>query len=674
MNTYSDPLAAYRHDLSASGIPFTENEPMAQHTTFRIGGRVALFVMPRNRSELIKALDSFRPYSGSVSLFVVGRGSNMLFPDCDMPAVVVCTCGVTSVDISTGEAPGDACGIPTGKRAIRVKADCGISVTKLASLAARQNPACGGLVFAYGIPGTLGGAVTMNAGAYGGDISQILVRSDYYDTETGEVHTLEFADHAFAYRTSSYQSHPNRIILSAELVLPESDTSNALEQMEANMQSRKARQPLDKPNAGSFFKRPALPPDAQPLYVGKMIEDLGMKGLSVGGAQVSEKHAGFFVNTGNATYDDVICLMNTVCDRVREAYGVSLEPEVRIVRAFRQEKEFSMPNTTRNSLPFSETVRRELFGIPVKSTCCKRALMLGLLSCGIPQTENGQITACTVNLPYADAQNCPEPECDTDAFFYRFLGKDISVTNLTKGAHKYKQVTVRTSFAVNALNDFMRYDPTALPSGSQNAAPVPTGNTGGTGSVPFLKCDNCLSCYLRGLFLGCGILSDPKNHARLELRPQDSALCHRAFSLFQSFGIDGRYYPPSRIVIGKASAVSEYLGRIGASGSLFSFLNDGIIHELAGLENRYANCETVNIKRQVMAASRQVQSIRLVKSSALFASLPQDLRETATLRLENPELSLSELASLHNPPITKSGLNHRLQKLTELASTLADDD
>ena len=198
-----------------------------------------------------------------------------------------------------------------------VFADAGVLLSALSSAA--RDESLSGLEFAFGIPGTLGGAIFMNAGAYGGSMSDVCISSWYYDLETGHFGESFGDAQCFGYRKSIYQEHPERIILSATLQLKKGNRKTISEEMRTYWDKRRATQPLDLPNAGSVFKRP------EGHFAGKLIEDCGLKGLTVGGAQVSQKHAGFIVNIGGATCEDVKRLIEKIQTTVLQQTGVKLE-------------------------------------------------------------------------------------------------------------------------------------------------------------------------------------------------------------------------------------------------------------------------------------------------------------------------------------------------------------
>lgn len=293
------------HALEQEGIPCRSGCPLAARSTFRIGGTAALAAFPQTRDQLISVLmlarDSDVPYT------VIGNASNVLFPDGEYPGLIV----------FTGELRG------LSSLGCEITADAGASLAALAKLAKAES--LSGAEFAAGIPGTVGGAVLMNAGAFGGSMAQITVRSDYWDAETNTVGSFSGSEHCFATRSSIYAGQPRYIILGAVLRLRTGFWDEINDRMEEFARRRRMTQPLNLPNAGSIFRHPPG------QFAGKLIENCGLKGASVGGAAVSEKHAGFIVNRGDATAKDVLELIRLIRERVFRETGITLECEIRIV-------------------------------------------------------------------------------------------------------------------------------------------------------------------------------------------------------------------------------------------------------------------------------------------------------------------------------------------------------
>ena len=265
---------------------------MSRHTTFRIGGPAALMALPRTAGEAKAAVRAARELD--VRHQQIGAVAQKEGPDVQLP----------------------------GRPHRRLWAESGISLARLANAALGRGLA--GLEFAHGIPGTLGGGVMMNAGAYGGELSQTVTAVTYLDRE-GEEHTIPAAGCEFGYRSSIFARHPDWLILKAEFSLPQGDPEEIREKIQELARRRGEKQPLEYPSAGSMFKRP------EGHFAAALIDQCGLKGLTVGGAQVSEKHAGFVINRGGATCADVLALVDQVRERVLRETGVTLEREVRLL-------------------------------------------------------------------------------------------------------------------------------------------------------------------------------------------------------------------------------------------------------------------------------------------------------------------------------------------------------
>ena len=283
------------------------DEPMCRHTSFHIGGPARRMAFP-DRAEQLRPLLEFARSCGARPL-VIGNGTNLLAPDTGLDRLVIDT---------TAGLRGLSAGPETGT----VWAQAGVPLVRLAEFACRQGLT--GLEFAHGIPGSVGGAVCMNAGAYGGEMKGVVLRASVVFPEEG-VRELTGAELDFGYRHSLLTDCPDAVVLSAVFRLTPGDPETIRETMRELMARRRASQPLDLPSAGSTFKRPAG------HYAGTLIEQCGLKGLTVGGAQVSEKHAGFVVNRGGASFADVTELIRQVQRRVFDQTGVTLEPEVKIL-------------------------------------------------------------------------------------------------------------------------------------------------------------------------------------------------------------------------------------------------------------------------------------------------------------------------------------------------------
>lgn len=295
---------------AASYLPDLEmarEESMSRHTSFRIGGPARRMAFPK-RPEQVVLLADYARRCGARPL-VIGNGTNLLCPDRGLDRLVInLSAGLTKLE--------------RGEELDTIAAECGVSLARLANFACDLGLT--GLEFAHGIPGTLGGALAMNAGAYGGEMRQVVKGVHVLFPDEG-IRFLTGEEMAFGYRTSLLTQHPEAVALDAVLALQPGDRDAIRETMRELMGRRKASQPLEYPSAGSTFKRPAG------HFAGTLIDQCGLKGLTVGGAQVSEKHAGFVINLGGATCADVLALMEQVRRRVLDATGVTLEPEVRIV-------------------------------------------------------------------------------------------------------------------------------------------------------------------------------------------------------------------------------------------------------------------------------------------------------------------------------------------------------
>ncbi|MCC8357252.1 MAG: UDP-N-acetylmuramate dehydrogenase [Oscillospiraceae bacterium] len=288
------------------GLELRTGEPMSRHCSFRIGGPVAAMAFPASREELT-ALCSLLRQKGTRPL-VIGRGTNILPPDEGLNRIVV----------NTSRGLGDIV-----RRGDSLTAGCGASLASLASAAAAEG--LSGLEFAHGIPGTVGGGIVMNAGAYGGELKDAAVRTDYLDEEL-RLCQAEGPAQELSYR-HSFLSGRDCIALSVTFALQPGREDAILARMRELDGRRRDSQPLDMPSAGSTFKRP------REGYAAALIDQAGLKGFSVGGAQVSPKHAGFVVNAGGATSADVLRLMEHIQKTVLAQSGILLEPEVRILRS-----------------------------------------------------------------------------------------------------------------------------------------------------------------------------------------------------------------------------------------------------------------------------------------------------------------------------------------------------
>lgn len=281
-----------------------KNAPLAPYCSMKAGGNAKQLALPKSEDELIAQLAAL--YEKSEKHIVVGNCSNLIFPDDGYDGTVIITSGVRGISLQDGV----------------ITAKCGETLSTLARFACEN--AVSGFEFCYGIPGTVGGGVFMNAGAYGGELSQRFI-SGRFLTPDLKVLTLTHSDLGFGYR-ESYLMHSKLILLSASFRGVAGDKNEIRATMDALMAKRKASQPLEYPSCGSAFKRPIG------HYAGALIEQCGLKGFAIGGARVSEKHAGFIINGGNATATDVIKLLEYVSDTVFDKTGVRLEPEIKVIK------------------------------------------------------------------------------------------------------------------------------------------------------------------------------------------------------------------------------------------------------------------------------------------------------------------------------------------------------
>lgn len=290
--------------LKELNIKFIENEPMANRTTFKVGGNARVMAFPKSEEEIIAIINSCN--DNSVRFIAVGNGSNLLVSDNGIDACVICL----GKDFSEIRLIDDE----------TVFAESGASLMKLCRFALENG--LSGLEFAYGIPGSCGGAAFMNAGAYGGEMKDALVKCTHI-TENGERGELSGDALELSYRKSAYSSN-GFVITGLYLKLKKGNREEIKAKMEELIQRRRDKQPLEYPSAGSTFKRPPG------YFAGALIEECGLKGKSVGGAQVSEKHAGFVINKGGATCDDILQLCKICSDEVYKQKGVRLEMEIRV--------------------------------------------------------------------------------------------------------------------------------------------------------------------------------------------------------------------------------------------------------------------------------------------------------------------------------------------------------
>lgn len=296
-------LIAKLKDLNIGNVK--ENEPLANHTTMKIGGPADLFIEPSSIESIKRTMELINEHH--VKWTAIGRGSNLLVSDKGIEGAVI----KLGPSMAGMEINGDM-----------VKVGSGYSLVSLSTQLSRKGMS--GLEFASGIPGSVGGAVYMNAGAHGSDISKILIKAHVLFAD-GTIEWLTNEEMKFSYRTSVLQNQRPGIVIEAVFQLQAGDKDSIFAEMQKNKVYRKETQPWNSPCAGSIFRNPL------PNYAGKLIEGAGLKGYSIGGAKVSEMHGNFIVNTGNAKATDVIALIQHIKDKIRQLYQVNIETEVEII-------------------------------------------------------------------------------------------------------------------------------------------------------------------------------------------------------------------------------------------------------------------------------------------------------------------------------------------------------
>lgn len=294
---------SYTTILQVNGIEFLENEPSAAHVSMKAGGIIRYFVIPKSAREAVHAFSGARLVA--VRAMILGNGTNTVFADSGFDGAVISTKELKEITVDGNE----------------ITADCGALLSRVASAAA--DASLTGLEFAHGIPGSVGGAVFMNAGAYGGEMKDVLKSVTFFDGSN--VKTLSADKLFFGYRESDF-SKKGWIVLSATFSLKKGEEGEIRGKMRELAAKRREKQPLELPSCGSAFKRP------EGHFAGKLIEDAGLKGFTVGKMQVSEKHAGFIVNLGGGTEAELEEIIRQITEKVCDKFGVTLEPEIRIIR------------------------------------------------------------------------------------------------------------------------------------------------------------------------------------------------------------------------------------------------------------------------------------------------------------------------------------------------------
>ena len=294
-------FAALEQYLKENKIEYLKDEPMSRHTSFHIGGNADLFIYPHTPQILGNVIKACK--ENKIPYFIIGKGSNLVISDKGIEGAVICTSKINSVCLDENG---------------RIFAGAGATLAQVCTFA--KSSKLSGLEFAYGIPGSVGGAMVMNAGAYGGEMKDVAV-SALILNQQGETEEINREKMELSYRNSIFKKK-NYTVIGAVFELKEDSEEEIGAKMDDYINRRKTKQPLEYPSGGSVFKRP------EGYFAGALIEENGFKGVSVGGAQVSEKHAGFIVNKGNATCNDVKELIEMIQDKVFRNNGVRLETEL----------------------------------------------------------------------------------------------------------------------------------------------------------------------------------------------------------------------------------------------------------------------------------------------------------------------------------------------------------
>ena len=301
MKRYQDLSDLFKSFYNQEDIKIDEN--LSNYVNFRVGGPADILLIPSEKQQVIESIKICR--ENNIPFYVIGNGSNLLVRDGGFRGVVISMKSVKNITVND----------------TIIVADCGVMLKDVSNIALENSLT--GFEFACGIPGTVGGAVFMNAGAYDGEISNVVYSVDVIDND-GNVVTMLKDDLEFAYRSSAVMKN-GYIVLSAKFKLEKGKVKTIKELVDDLTNKRESKQPLEYPSAGSTFKRPTG------YFAGKLIQDAGLKGYSIGGAAVSEKHSGFVINKGNASAKDITDLIKHIQDEVKKQFGVDLHPEVRII-------------------------------------------------------------------------------------------------------------------------------------------------------------------------------------------------------------------------------------------------------------------------------------------------------------------------------------------------------
>lgn len=283
------------------------NEPMSKHISFKTGGNADYFVVPHNAKEINDICSIAK--ENNLDTYIIGNGSNTLVTDKGIRGIVISLRGFNNIQVDN--------------EANTITVGAGVTIGAVSRIA--QENGLTGMEFACGIPGTIGGGVYMNAGAYGGEFKDIVTNVKYFDYASLETKSLTNEECQFDYRKSVFQSIKDAFIITCTLTLKTGDKEQIKNLMQENMTSRNTKQPVEFPSAGSTFKR------EEGIVVSKLIDDAGLKGYKIGGAEVSTKHAGFIINSGNATSQDILDLIEHVKNVIKEKYNVEIHEEIKII-------------------------------------------------------------------------------------------------------------------------------------------------------------------------------------------------------------------------------------------------------------------------------------------------------------------------------------------------------
>lgn len=301
MNKYNNYVDLFTTFYSDEDVKI--DEKLSRYVNFKVGGPADILVTPKNKEQIIKTVSICK--ENNIPFYVIGNGSNLLVKDGGFRGVVISLTKVNNITVD-GE---------------RIKAECGAMLKQVSDKAVENSLT--GFEFACGIPGTVGGAVFMNAGAYNGEMSQVIESADVIN-EKGEIITLNNEELDLGYR-SSIVMKKGYVVLSTTFKLEKGEVKSIKDLVADLTDKRESKQPLEYPSAGSTFKRP------EGYFAGKLIQDAGLKGYGIGGAAISEKHSGFVINKGGATAKDILDLIHHIQDEVKKQFGVELHTEVRII-------------------------------------------------------------------------------------------------------------------------------------------------------------------------------------------------------------------------------------------------------------------------------------------------------------------------------------------------------